>query len=75
MDYITYLNKHNIKTINELEKHNTNDKFILYENSSRIIGEDINLDILFNNNPDAFLKSVENFENLKYYNNKIKKNR
>jgi hypothetical protein len=50
----TYCDKHNIKTITELEEHNTTDKFIMYQNSSRILGENINLDILFINNQMFF---------------------
>jgi len=67
----TYFFENDITTEEELQSHIPQDPTIISETSSRILGENIDLDILFNSNPDEFLHSVEYFQNLKNYSSVI----
>ena len=74
----TYFVENGIQTEDEFEKHtqigtNPIGPTIISETSTRILGENIDLDILLNSNPDDFLRKVEYFQNLENYSSKIKK--
>jgi hypothetical protein len=66
-----YFVKNGIENETELEKHISRVKTIISEPSTRQIGENNDLDILLNSNPDDFLKTVEYFQNLKKYSSHI----
>jgi len=63
----TYFFENGITTEEELERYVPNGYTIVSEISTRILGENIDLDILLNSNPDEFLHSVEHFQNLENY--------
>jgi len=69
----TYFFENGITTEEELERYVSSGYTILSEIPSRILGENTDLDILFNSNPDEFLHSVEYFQNLKNYNSMVKR--
>jgi len=62
-----YFVKNGIENETDLERHIPKVITIISEPSTRQIGENKDLDILFNSNPDDFLKIVQYFQNLKKY--------
>ena len=69
----TFFFENGITTEEELERYVPSGYTIVSEIQSRILGENTDLDILFNSNPDEFLHSVEYFQNLKNYNSMVKR--
>ena len=66
-----YFLKNGITTEEELQSHIPQGPTIISETPSRVLGANIDLDILFNSNPDEFLRSVEYFQNLEKYSQQI----
>jgi len=66
----SYLLKNNITTKQEFKRHISKslaDLTVIDEPSNRKLGENIDLDILFNSNPRNFLEEVQHFQNMKNY--------
>ena len=68
-----YFLKNGITTEEELQSHLHQGPTIISETPSRVLGANIDLDILFNSNPDEFLHSVEYFQNLEKYSSVIQR--
>ena len=72
----TYFLKNNIITKQQLKhykpkgiEHDT----IIIEQSNRKLGQNLDLDILFNSEPEHFLQEVEYFQNMKNYTSQIER--
>ena len=63
----TYFGENGIQNEDELVRHIPRGPTIISETSTRILGENINMDILFNKVPPHFFEQVEYFENLRNY--------
>ena len=69
----TYFDENGIQNEDELDRHIPGGPTIISETSTRILGENIDLDILFNSSTDHFLKEVEYFQNLKNYSSQMER--
>jgi hypothetical protein len=71
-----YLFENNITTKQEFKRHISKRQehhTIIIEEANRKLGENLDLDILFNSQPEHFLEEVQHFQNMKNYTSEIER--
>lgn len=69
----TYMLKNGLETDEQLKAHIPKGPTIISEKSTRKMGQDADLDMLLDSNPDEFLRKVDYFQNLEKYSSRIQK--